>query len=247
MNQNPIHKVLSLIYQRGIKALLMGGQACVLYGAAEFSRDIDLAILTDSENIEKLKQVLKELEAEQIAVPPFDLAFLEKGHAIHFRAKAPGYSNIRLDIMSKLRGLPDFETLWQRRTSFKLSSDLSYELLSLQDLVNAKKTQRDKDWPMIKRLLEADYIANKDSASVSQQELWLRELRTAQFLIDLAKNQISLARKVKPERALISFAIEGKLELLEDALSKEEQEQRSLDRSYWQPLKKELEQLRYKK
>jgi hypothetical protein len=28
-----------------VRALLMGGQACVFYGAAEFSRDTDLAIL----------------------------------------------------------------------------------------------------------------------------------------------------------------------------------------------------------
>jgi hypothetical protein len=30
-----------------VRALLMGGQACVFYGAAEFSRDTDLAILAD--------------------------------------------------------------------------------------------------------------------------------------------------------------------------------------------------------
>jgi hypothetical protein len=35
----------------------MGGQACVLYGAAEFSRDLDLALLPDPAN-------LKELDAE---------------------------------------------------------------------------------------------------------------------------------------------------------------------------------------
>jgi hypothetical protein len=29
----------------------MGGQACVLYGAAEFSRDLDLALLPDPANL----------------------------------------------------------------------------------------------------------------------------------------------------------------------------------------------------
>ena len=33
----------------------MGGQACVFYGAAEFSRDTDLAILARSENLERLQ------------------------------------------------------------------------------------------------------------------------------------------------------------------------------------------------
>ena len=29
-----------------VRVLLMGGQACVFYGATEFSRDVDLALLT---------------------------------------------------------------------------------------------------------------------------------------------------------------------------------------------------------
>jgi len=42
---NPIQKVLSTLSTRQVRYLLMGGQACVLYGAAEFSRDLDLAFL----------------------------------------------------------------------------------------------------------------------------------------------------------------------------------------------------------
>jgi hypothetical protein len=48
----------------------MGGQACVLYGAAEFSRDTDLLILADAGNLKRLRQALAELGAEVIAVPP---------------------------------------------------------------------------------------------------------------------------------------------------------------------------------
>ena len=45
---SPIRKVLSSITRHEVRALLMGGQACILYGAAEFSRDIDFAILASS-------------------------------------------------------------------------------------------------------------------------------------------------------------------------------------------------------
>jgi hypothetical protein len=41
--RNPILRVLSSIQAHKVRALLMGGQACVFYGAAEFSRDTDLA------------------------------------------------------------------------------------------------------------------------------------------------------------------------------------------------------------
>ncbi len=53
MIPNPIRKVLFSI--RKHHAILMGGQACVLYGAAEFSRDIDVAILADPGNLKGLR------------------------------------------------------------------------------------------------------------------------------------------------------------------------------------------------
>jgi hypothetical protein len=41
-----------------VRALLMGGQACVFYGAAEFSRDTDFAILADAANLARLCRTL---------------------------------------------------------------------------------------------------------------------------------------------------------------------------------------------
>src|SRR5438477_12268657 len=40
----PIRQVLSTIRTNGVQALLMGGQACVFYGAAQVSKDIDLVL-----------------------------------------------------------------------------------------------------------------------------------------------------------------------------------------------------------
>ena len=88
MIPSPIHKALSLIRTSGVRALLMGGQACVLYGAAEFSRDIDLVLLHDG-NIKAFHALLERLDAEPIAVPPFDLDYLTRGHAVHFRCRHP--------------------------------------------------------------------------------------------------------------------------------------------------------------
>jgi hypothetical protein len=48
---NPILKVLSSMAAHRVRCLLMGGQACVFYGAAEFSRDSDFAIVADPENL----------------------------------------------------------------------------------------------------------------------------------------------------------------------------------------------------
>jgi hypothetical protein len=43
--QNPTVKALSTLTAHRVQHLLMGGQACVFYGAAQFSRDADIAIL----------------------------------------------------------------------------------------------------------------------------------------------------------------------------------------------------------
>ena len=51
MTPSPIGKVLSTFRKHRVRALLMGGQACILYGAAEFSRDVDVAVLASDENL----------------------------------------------------------------------------------------------------------------------------------------------------------------------------------------------------
>ncbi len=56
MIPNPILKVLSSMRAQNVRALLMGGQACVFYGAAEFSRDTDLAIVADARNLTRLRR-----------------------------------------------------------------------------------------------------------------------------------------------------------------------------------------------
>ena len=91
MSPSPILKALSSIRKSGARTLLMGGQACVFYGAAEFSRDVDLLILIDESNLERLRAAFQDLRAEPIAVPPFDPEFLAAGHAVHFRCTRRTY------------------------------------------------------------------------------------------------------------------------------------------------------------
>jgi hypothetical protein len=166
-----------------VRALLMGGQACVSYGAAEFSRDVDFAILTSPANLDALRNALKALAAEVIAVPPFEVKYLRKGHAVHFRCRDPQAEGLRVDVMSRMRGVASFETLWRRRTTVELPDGSTFDLLSLTDLVRAKKTQRDKDWPMIRRLLEADFFQRRENAMPADIRFWFTELRTPDLLI----------------------------------------------------------------
>ena len=146
----------------------MGGQACVLYGAAEFSRDTDLAILCTTENLARLQEALSELQAKVIAVPPFNIDYLERGHSIHFRCEHPDAANLRVDIMSRMRGVAPFKTLLANQhpeeiTSAAITQRPLLQLLSgnNSDLETAlrdeeeKERQRDKKyWQPLKQELE---------------------------------------------------------------------------------------------
>lgn len=73
---------LSSMREYRVRALLMGGRACVFYGAAQVSQDIDFALLAEPANLERLSGALRE--------PPFEPGSFGRGHAFHFRCHAMG-------------------------------------------------------------------------------------------------------------------------------------------------------------
>lgn len=227
----------------------MGGQACIVYGAAEFSRDADLAVLADDENLRRLEKAMDELEAGVIAVPPFEREYLERGHGVHFRCRRADVAGLRVDVMSRMRGVDPFGSLWDRRTTLELKADiddetLEVDLLALSDLVAAKKTQRDKDWPMIRRLLEANWFTFRDASTEERIRFWLTELRTPELLIECTTAWTDAASEVALSREAVRAALQGDTAYVEQTLADEQERERALDRAYWAPLREELERLR---
>ena len=245
LTPNPIFRALSTLRTFRVRFLLMGGQACVLYGAAEFSRDADIAILAEPDNLQRLNDALRELEAECIALPPLSISYLRKGHAVHFRCRHPDARDLRIDIMSVMRGAPSFATLWRRRTTVTTEDGTTFDLISLPDLLRVKKTQRDKDWPMLRRLVEAHYVGNAQDPNADQIAFWFREARSPAMLIQLVEQYPDVLERESTKRPLLDLARDRRTDELEAALQKEEQLEREADRAYWLPLKKELEQLRH--
>lgn len=225
----------------------MGGQACVFYGAAEFSRDCDIVIVASESNLNRLAAALDELQATCIAVPPMDAAHLERGHAVHFRCKHPEADGIRLDIMTKMRGCDDFDALWDQRTTIQDAEGVVYELLGIEDLVRAKKTQRDKDWPMIRRLVDSHYDQNRDEPTDDRVRFWLRESRTPEVLIRVAAEHPELLKEVMKQRPLLVETLGASRTALRQELDKEQAAERKADQQYCRPLMTELEAMRLAK
>jgi hypothetical protein len=245
LTQNPILKVLFTFQKFEVECLLIGGQACIIYGAAEFSRDSDFVVFCESENLTKLEKALQSLKAKNIYIPPLEKVFLDKGHACHFRCYDMSVKNLRIDILSKLRGCDDFDKLWERRFTVKLPDKKIVDVISLKDLVQSKKTQRDKDWLMLDRLIETDMgIVQKPKDS--KIKWWLFECRNSDKLIELAKRYKLLCEECAKKRPLLTASLQKDGTKLQELLYNEQQLEKNKDKKYWQPLIKELETLRHK-
>jgi hypothetical protein len=228
----------------------MGGQACIVYGASEFSRDVDLAVYAAPDNIARLQVALHELQAQVIAVPPFDTELLSRGHAVHFRCAAA--QDLRLDVMAVMRGVPDFEICWARRTILQLDGVGEVDVLGLEDLVAAKKTRRDKDWPMIRRLVDVHYREFALEPTAARLAFWLHELRTPAALIDCVQRAPDEARLAGQQREAVALALSASIGAatpadIQSALDREMERERAADEAYWRPLQQELELLRRRK
>jgi hypothetical protein len=222
----------------------MGGQACVFYGAAQFSKDVDFLLLASEENFTGLRSALRELGAERIAVPPFDPAALARGHAVHFRCPSGETKGLRIDVMTRLRDLPPFEVLWERRTTITVEGGAEISLLSVEDLVSAKKTQRDKDWPMIGALVEGHYMATGGEPNGERVRFWLLESRTPERLVELVQRFPAEKEQLVIRRPLLALAVASDLPRLREALDAEVRAEQDKDRTYWEPLKREMEAFR---
>lgn len=223
----------------------MGGQACVLYGAAEFSRDLDLALLLEPTNLDRLAAALAELEAEVIAIPALTLEHLAEGLAVHFRCRQAEVAGLRIDVMAHMRGVAPFSELWERRTTLVFEEE-TLDVMALPDLVTAKKTQRDKDWPMIRRLVDVNYLNHREEPTPERVLFWLRELRSPELLVEAVRAHPDVATDLAGERPLLELATSGDLVsgVLSQALRDEEDSERHLDAAYWKPLRERIENLR---
>jgi len=246
MDSNPIVTILKTFTEHRVKFLLMGGQACILYGGSEFTRDSDLCVMCDSGNLQRVRKALKSLGAQRIFYPELTITNLKKGHACHFICKNPGLENFRVDVMSRMRNCPGFSTLWRQRENLTIEKGLLVPVMGIKHLVASKKTQRDKDWPMIRRLLERD-IASCKKPVLDRVSWWLSECRTPEILIQLCRKYPETAESSKNSRQLLPIAIAGDVNRLEDALLDEEKQERHRDREFWKPLRKELERMRHEK
>ncbi len=97
---------------------------------------------------------------------------------------------------------------------------------------------------MIRRLVEQDYFTRPDNPQPELVEVWLRELRTPELLIETSRQNPDAARRAAVTRPAVAAALAGDATAVAQNLEQEERAERLLDQEYWAPLKRELEQFR---
>jgi len=147
-----LSNLLQRLAKSGVDFVVIGGFAGVLHGSSLVTRDLDICAVLTSENVERLREALKDLHPHH-RMTPQRLSFLQ--------APKPGesVSNLYLqtdwgvvDILSSVLGLGDFERIKAEAENFEIGESVC-KLIGVQDLIQAKEALgREKDLLAVKEL-----------------------------------------------------------------------------------------------
>lgn len=234
----------SILNKFKVDCLLIGGQACVIYGAKTSTVDVDITILASAKNLKNLLSALNELKAEASpALVPVEAELLARGHSLRYYCKGAGFGGIRLDILGKLPRLDSFSKLRQRQFEYISSSGIKVPVLSLPDLILSKKTGRMKDAADISALVNSHYILNNLAPTEKDIELWLLEARETDVLTMFVRNYSTQARRLIKTRPLLRHALAGDISALKVALIEESGLEALKHEEFRAPLREEVKKM----
>lgn len=129
----------------GVRYLLVGGHAVSAHGKPRSTKDVDLWLAPDADNIERACDAL-----HAFGVPPEIIAALRGAGVddIVWLGRAP----TRIDLLQRLPGV-EFETAWRRRVVLELDG-VSISVIGKEDLIrNKRSVGRAQDLRDVKALL----------------------------------------------------------------------------------------------
>jgi predicted nucleotidyltransferase len=154
-----IQAILQRLVEERVEFLLIGGVAVGYHGHVRATKDVDVVPAPDRENLERLAQVLRDLNAEiegaedfeEGELPdPLDPATLEMGGNWVLSTRLG-----RLDVMQWIGDAALWEELSPRALEDRISG-LPLKIVSYEDLVKMKELAgRPEDLMDLQRLREA--------------------------------------------------------------------------------------------
>jgi len=238
----------------GVDYLLIGGQATVVYGAAQFTQDFDVWVRPTRKNLEALLRALSRSGARvHKLTPPVTVRNARRGHGFPFVVPSPRSAPVPLDVMGCPPRVGGFVSA-KRRSALTATPWGRVPVVSAEDLVRLKRTNRPGDYEVIARLVRL----RLDSTPRPSRGLlaWAVEnTLDLEALISLVeKHAASIARtgKALPETALrlARRFVDGPPPSRADLLLAERDVLRRLSaairagREYWIPILRELREMR---
>ncbi len=242
--------------EHGVRWLLISGQATILYGAATFSEDVDLWVAPSEQNFDRFKAALRQSQARYYKLTPaLTVAHAVDRHGFHFVVPSPEDGlEIFLDVMGCPPRVGGFDA------AFAASRDIetrwgNLHTVGIKELVELKKTQRPKDYPIISRLALAWFDERAADPTTEDLEWVFENLFSLPELVRLCidhPRQVEQFLPSAPEplvRAAAQLLRSGRMEpTLEDELE-ECLDQRTLplrraDRYFWRTVIESLRGLR---
>jgi hypothetical protein len=141
-----LNQLLKILLNHKLDFLIIGGFAAVVHGSSHVTKDLDITMLITPENVEKLRQALKELDPRHRMNPSHRPSFLEQPKNLD------GLQNIYLettagilDVVTLDKDIGTFGDLKKRALTVNLFG-FDCLVLSLDDLIRIKeKMSRPKD------------------------------------------------------------------------------------------------------
>lgn len=140
-----LNRLLQRLCDAEVEFVIVGGFAAMLHGSTLLTRDLDVCAVLSSANVEKLRDILRDLDPTH-RLTPQRLSFLDN--------PSPGVpiQNLYLetelgsvDILTSILGVGDFERVRASSMEVELFGRRCH-VMSLEDLIRAKETLgREKD------------------------------------------------------------------------------------------------------
>lgn len=146
--------LLKRLLDHKIDFILIGGFAGVVHGATQVTQDLDICAVLSDDQIEKLREALKDLSPIHRMNKSAEISFLDKpqkGEAVQnlYLQTEAGI----LDIIQEVTAVGDFEKLKRNALEIEFQGK-KCKVISIDDLILVKKTLgRTKDKLLLEELL----------------------------------------------------------------------------------------------
>jgi predicted nucleotidyltransferase len=129
---------IEFLNQLEARYLVVGAHAVAFHARPRATKDLDIFIEPTRENAERVLDAIRQFLGTDLGIQLRDLS--TPGRIVQL-----GVAPTRIDLMSRLSGIPDFESVWQRRVD-AVFGDIPAHYLSLEDLIQNKTIAgRDQD------------------------------------------------------------------------------------------------------